>query len=189
MTQTWHGSCDLHIRFEDNRMFGKRDTTKAETHAKHGKRRVDPRLVSLGIIAVGIIGVITIYSLPETEYQTARRLQRDADRMASAALDAETAAKEKIEARADACRSNKNAMTAFVMTQEPVKRSLKAPSSASFPYFSDKQVSVTTKPNCVFQVRGFVDAQNSFGAMLRNSYTAEIRFNEDGTWSLIGVNI
>lgn len=170
-------------------MFGQRGIIKIEANPKQSGRRLDPRIISLGIIAVAILGVVTIYSLPETANQTARRLQREADRVASAALDAEATARAKVEARSEACRSNQNAMMAFVMTQEPVKRTLKAPSTATFPYFSDRQVSVTTKPNCVFHVSGFVDAQNSFGAMLRNSYTADIRFNEDGTWSLIGLSI
>ncbi|MFI8377184.1 hypothetical protein ACIGCH_24315 [Pseudomonas helleri] len=65
---------------------------------------------------------------------------------------------------------------AYVMSQTFVKRGLKAPSTADFGSYSESQV----KPMpagasaCKFLVIGHVDAQNSFGAMIRNRYIVTV---------------
>ncbi|MGF0241252.1 hypothetical protein ACQR3P_18545 [Rhodococcus sp. IEGM1300] len=66
---------------------------------------------------------------------------------------------------------------AFVMSQNFVKQRLKAPNSASFPTVVDKGVSVRAIPDCSFDVSAYVDAQNAFGAPIRNSYTAKMSYD------------
>lgn len=56
---------------------------------------------------------------------------------------------------------------AFVMSQEIVKQYLKAPSTAKFASYAG---SIVTQEGNLFYVTSYVDAQNSFGAMLRNRY-------------------
>ncbi len=96
---------------------------------------------------------------------------------------------EATQARADECRSVSNANLAFVMAQDPVRSRLKSPSTASFPWADDPLVSITTKRNCVFHVEGYVDAMNGFGATIRTRFIADMRLNEDATWSLVEVDL
>ncbi len=57
-----------------------------------------------------------------------------------------------------------------------VESSLKAPSTAKWPYYGDFQFAHITgdEPN-VYGVIGYVDAQNSFGAMLRNNFICKFK--------------
>lgn len=80
---------------------------------------------------------------------------------------------------------------AFVMAQEFVKRDLKAPASAEFPYITAEGVSsrpTTANGRCAFNVVTYVDAQNSFGAKLRKTYMVTLAPDPDGSnWSLISM--
>lgn len=67
---------------------------------------------------------------------------------------------------------------AKVMCQEFVGRVLKAPSTARY---SDEVVTVSSG---TWTVTGHVDAQNSFGAMIRSSYTCKMTVSGD-TWRLV----
>lgn len=65
---------------------------------------------------------------------------------------------------------------AYVMSQTFVKRGLKAPSTADFGSYSDSQVKPMPagESACSFLVIGYVDAQNSYGAMIRNNYIVTV---------------
>jgi len=84
--------------------------------------------------------------------------------------------------------------TAFVMSQEFVKRQLRSPSTADFPLINASGVSVSRFTNddgrCAFTVRGYVDAQNGFGATVRQNYTVMLAPDSNGTdWSLLGITM
>ncbi len=64
------------------------------------------------------------------------------------------------------------ASMAQIMAQNFVKRDLKAPRSASF-----SRSNVESGKDCTFRVTGAVDAQNSFGAMLRTNYSITLQYN------------
>jgi hypothetical protein len=83
-----------------------------------------------------------------------------------------------------------NRRTAYYMSQEFVKMSLKAPSSAEFPRMEDSEVSVNYLGDCTHDVRAYVDAQNSFGAKIRNRYYVKLK-NQKGTetWESLNVQI
>jgi hypothetical protein len=70
-----------------------------------------------------------------------------------------------------------NTTMAFVMSQNFVKQRLKAPSTAEFPYINDRGVQVGELPGCSFDVSAYVDAQNGFGAPIRNRYTAKMSYD------------
>ncbi len=74
---------------------------------------------------------------------------------------------------------------AKVMSEELVKQRLKSPSTAKF-FDSPVIESLGAK---VYSVKGYVDSQNSFGAMIRMKYKVVIKFNyvsgEKESWSLI----
>lgn len=79
---------------------------------------------------------------------------------------------------------------AFVMSQDFVKRRLKSPSSAEFPYATSEGVNVIYLGDCKHKVYAYVDAVNSFGAKLRSKYYVELQ-NEKGTdeWKLLDLKL
>lgn len=62
---------------------------------------------------------------------------------------------------------------AYTIAEDTVEAQLKAPSSAKFSNKNDTSISVH---NNVWIVKGWVEAQNSFGATIRNTYTVQITF-------------
>lgn len=69
--------------------------------------------------------------------------------------------------------NNKN--LAYVVARNAVRRQLKAPSTAIFPHSYDQGVSVTRLEDNSFAISSFVDAQNSFGAQVRQRWVANVR--------------
>lgn len=71
---------------------------------------------------------------------------------------------------------------AKIMCETLIKASLVAPTTARFSGILDTRMgSVANQPN-TYRVIGYVDAQNSFGAQIRNYYTCEIKYN-GGEWT------
>jgi hypothetical protein len=65
---------------------------------------------------------------------------------------------------------------AWQVCKQFVEEKLKAPSSADFPSrFAPGIEIVRLEPGDEFEIVGYVDAQNSFGAMLRNHYICVVR--------------
>jgi hypothetical protein len=62
---------------------------------------------------------------------------------------------------------------ALVKCQEAVESALKAPATAKFP--SDAFHGVTDVGGWRYQVHSYVDSQNSFGALIRTSYTCDVQ--------------
>ncbi|MCO7643271.1 hypothetical protein NJI34_41645 [Pseudomonas sp. S 311-6] len=88
-----------------------------------------------------------------------------------------------------AARECDNTTAAFVMSQGFVKDKLKSPSSAEFPMITDG-VKVSKTGKCAFNVSAYVDAQNSFGAMLRQTYVADLEYTpESDSWRLINLTM
>lgn len=75
---------------------------------------------------------------------------------------------------------------AYVMSQHFVERQLRAPSTARFPRITDSRVEVTQAGECRFDVFAYVDAQNGFGATVRQRYIAVMEYEPGrGTWRLV----
>lgn len=62
-------------------------------------------------------------------------------------------------------------------TEKIILKLLKAPSTAKFPSHSDYQFN---KRHGIGEITGFVDAQNSFGAMIRSTFNATFDFKNGG---------
>jgi hypothetical protein len=79
---------------------------------------------------------------------------------------------------------------AFVMSTQFVKDKLRAPATADFPYSHSEGVKTKYLGDCTHEIYGYVDAQNSFGAKIRNKYYAKLK-NQMGTdsWSLLDISI
>ena len=81
--------------------------------------------------------------------------------------------------------SSDSKSSAQTVAELSVKRELKAPSSAKF---GDSRVSYTGE--CKFLVVGEVDAQNSFGAMLRKTYTVRVEYRPgERNWEAVSVEL
>lgn len=81
--------------------------------------------------------------------------------------------------------SDESLAMARIMSEELVKQRLKSPSSAKF----SASPFIELLGNKTYSVTGYVDSQNSFGAMIRTRYNAVVRFNyvtgEKESWSLV----
>ncbi len=77
---------------------------------------------------------------------------------------------------------------AYVMIQEDVRRSLRAPSTAEFP--GRYGAGTRNMGNCVYQVSGEFDAQNGFGAIIRGTFTGTVEyFPERGNWRTLTLDV
>lgn len=93
----------------------------------------------------------------------------------------------------DKCDSD---VGAFVMSQNFVKKKLKYPSSAVFPYIDDSAVSVYGDMNkkgleiCEYSVYGYVESKNGFGIMVNNKYEVDLKYNvKKDIWTATKVSI
>ena len=68
---------------------------------------------------------------------------------------------------------------AIAMAQEMVKAELKAPSTASFPW--DSNAYTIKKDGNQYTVKGYVDAQNGFGAKVRSTFETCFTYEIVGT--------
>jgi hypothetical protein len=93
-----------------------------------------------------------------------------------------------IAARAEArCDSEAQKIAAYVMSQQYVKTTLRSPSTAQFGWYGDRNV-VRHLGNCEYNVQGYVDAQNGFGAMIRSEFTVRLRETNRETWTVVSVS-
>jgi len=74
-----------------------------------------------------------------------------------------------------------NGTMAYVMCQDRVKESLKAPSTAEFSGITETQIA--PQGNRKYAVIGWVDAQNSFGAKLRTKYICKATDEGNSQWN------
>lgn len=85
------------------------------------------------------------------------------------------------------CDNNRDVMKAWELAQIPITKSLKSPSTAEFPEYSPEQVK---QNNCLYYVVSHVDAQNSFGAKLRNNFTVLMEKNPTTyEWNFVDVKM
>lgn len=73
-------------------------------------------------------------------------------------------------------------LDAYNMSKKFVLESLKSPSTAVFPDIDDKKVCIFKLEDHKWDVLGYVDAQNGFGAMIRNNYFCSLVDNGGGYW-------
>ena len=78
---------------------------------------------------------------------------------------------------------------AWVMAKQFVKDALKSPGTADFgsPFkdYQDPKTHVTELGGGKFQVTGWVDAQNGFGATVRNNFTVTVQNTGGDNWRTI----
>ena len=87
-------------------------------------------------------------------------------------------------------REQDNSTMAYIMIEDFVKERLKSPKSADFPgVFDGRADHVTYLGNQKYRITSYVDAQNSFGASIRNKFTGEIEQTSENQWRLLSLEI
>ncbi|MGM0609376.1 MAG: type II secretion system major pseudopilin GspG [Candidatus Muiribacteriota bacterium] len=94
--------------------------------------------------------------------------------------------KENADISTTAVYSSADKIDAFTMSKVLVKKKLKAPSTAKFCSYSN--ATVIKSDNGRFKVSAYVDADNSFGAQIRTSYTCILK-ESGGKWTLESINM
>lgn len=87
-----------------------------------------------------------------------------------------------IEKISDNIPSEKEVQHMQKQVERVVKANLKAPSTAKFSNFKFRKI------HGVGIVSGFVDAQNSFGAMIRTHFSASFDFKQNGTMTKVEID-
>ena len=87
----------------------------------------------------------------------------------------------------NAWKGKKDPIGAYIMMEEFVKKQLKAPASAEFPDYS--KAFVKEAENHKYEIQSYVDAQNSFGALIRTKYIGEIEQVDDKNWQLNSLHL
>tara|TARA_B110000196_G_C20909299_1_gene549755 strand:+ start:217 stop:792 length:576 start_codon:yes stop_codon:yes gene_type:complete len=79
-------------------------------------------------------------------------------------------------------------ITPMFYVQKAVKQNLKSPATAEFPFYDDSQIQHIG--DCVYQVRSYVDSQNSFGATIRTSFYVRIKRGEtENDWQIQNIEL
>jgi hypothetical protein len=91
-------------------------------------------------------------------------------------------------AHADALKkeASEKAIDAFVMSQEFLKKRLKAPATAKFPDYDEQAVHYLG--DSIYTVVSYVDAENTYSALLRSGYHCSLKY-EGENWSLISISL
>lgn len=77
---------------------------------------------------------------------------------------------------------------AWAVAEREVKNILKSPSTAKFPFSYYNQTIKKASGN-KFQVKSYVEAQNSFGAMIKTNFVVEFEKTGENSYKLIKVNL
>lgn len=80
-----------------------------------------------------------------------------------------------------------DSISAYVMAQDFVSSQLKAPSTAKFQTYSKELVQDLGGGR--YKISAYVDAQNSFGAMMRNQFNCTLKYIGNNKWVSEGVEI
>lgn len=119
--------------------------------------------VVLVVFALWIVSVI--HETPDERWQRFRDQEREAAEIASRTMPAR----------------------AYRMAQKFVRERLRAPATAVFPPISEVSIGEVEK-NLIF-VTGYVDAQNGFGALIREPFAVIMRYEGDSSWRAEAVQI
>jgi len=79
----------------------------------------------------------------------------------------------------DSSNRKHNKFEAYIYAEGFVKKSLKSPSTATFPGVSEKNRQIKELGEGRYEIESWVDAQNSFGATTRTNFSCTIIFENE----------
>jgi hypothetical protein len=77
--------------------------------------------------------------------------------------------------------------SAWIMAEKFIEKRLKAPSTAK--YSGVTKTKITDLGGGKYKVEGYVDAHNSFGAMIRNNYVCVLHYAGNQEWILDSLDL
>lgn len=128
--------------------------TKAAYEAASAEHRSDPASVGFGVIFVSLLPILLLTWL----------FWPSSDSPSKPALPAH------------------DESGAWVMCKEFIERRLKSPKSADYPWYRSEYV--TRLGGARYRVESYVEAQNSFGAEIRNYFSCTVRWAGGDEWRL-----
>ena len=81
-----------------------------------------------------------------------------------------------------------NRIAAWVAAQDFVTRQLKSPATAEFPWYSESFITTTLNEG-EYVVLAYVDAQNGFGALVRNRFRCTVSTSDGKNWKCKDIKI
>lgn len=78
-------------------------------------------------------------------------------------------------------------LDAYIAAQMFIEKRLKAPNTADFENYNSDNVRKISENK--YSVRGYVDAENSFGAKIRSQFSCQLEYLGDNEWRLIYLNM
>lgn len=84
--------------------------------------------------------------------------------------------------------SDDDRVFAWTAAKSTVEKSLKAPSTAKFPFSYNGQ-NIKQTSNDTFIVNSYVDAQNEFGAMIRSNFSVTIKKTSSNSYTVENIHI
>ncbi|MDQ1833935.1 hypothetical protein [Massilia scottii] len=161
---------------------------KGKGHLKAAVAGFFAALISISILLPIFEPESYVKSRADTEAKA--KLKAEADAI-EAAKTKEMQAAEKAAAAAAEFENKDRKTMAYLMCQRYVKASLKAPASAVFP---SSDYTTLKQPGQTYVIRSYVDAHNSFAAMLRSHWHCSVRYNggeesSGDSWTLIDIKL
>ena len=156
-------------------------TTSAAQHPQPSKR---PSLIT--IFGGGFLGLVILFALqvafcPTASQQEVKR--QEAERKQGAWKNQQAAEQNAEQAQAADAAEHEREIMVWTIAQEYVDSTLKSPASAKYPWTPD----AVEKDGDCYIVTAWVDAQNSFGAMLRTHFRCTVCFAGE-TWQVTAFN-
>ncbi len=78
---------------------------------------------------------------------------------------------------------------AYSVCKQFVEKRLRAPASAKFPSTGDENVLSTHHGGGVYEVVAYVDSQNSFGALIRSTFTCNVEWQRGDEYKLTNLSL
>lgn len=139
------------------------------------------------MVLIGVMVIIGFTQFMESRMPPEVRLANEQAREQRRRENAQQEARRAQEEDEKRCTSGS---TAYVMSQQYVRQRLKSPTTATFPGGS-RDYQTQYMGDCIHRVVAYVDSQNSFGAMIRTPYYAEMQYirNSRNKWRLLDLKI
>ncbi|MEP1230773.1 MAG: hypothetical protein ABJG88_08865 [Litorimonas sp.] len=112
-------------------------------------------------------------------YRTLLKLEPEHEQFAQKIKHYETKLEE-AKSRSKLCDGARKS-EAYIYAKQIIRPQLKSSRSAKFGSYG--QTDIKVYQNCEFLIKGYVDAQNGFGAMIRSHYNIHLRRNKAG-WTV-----
>jgi hypothetical protein len=181
---------------DPDRWFAESEALDPDAHAIEAKRRSDEVEKKEQERTVRIADLdAEVRTVPASDVETNFRIYQELaalspdDRRYLEKLAHYKSEKEKVDWERTECQSKGAEAAAEVYAKELVKQSLKAPRTAKFPSIFNGGTKVSYRGDCKYAIRSYVDAENSFGAMLRTHWYVELKHLPGDRWVLVDIQI